>query len=29
LKAAIEEAIRRLEERGEIKLDSADYVTLK
>jgi len=29
LKAAIEGAIRRLEERGEIKLDSADYVTLK
>jgi hypothetical protein len=28
LKSAIEEAIRRLEERGEIRLDSADYVTL-
>lgn len=29
LKVALEEAIRRLDERGEIRLDSSDYVTLK
>lgn len=28
LKAVIEQSIQRLEERGEIKLDAADYVTL-
>jgi hypothetical protein len=29
LKLAIEEALRRLKARGEIRMDAAEYVTLK